>query len=61
MSEFASFELRSLLGSIAEQLKNTESATGKRIKKPTQGGYVLEWVPDPPDKNGLSVVRFINV
>ena len=61
MNVSASYELRVFLQSIAQQLKETESATGRRVKRPTADGYELEWVPDPPDKNGLSKVSFINV
>ena len=57
----ASYELCCFLGSIAEQLKSTESATGKRVKRVTKDGYSWNWVPDPPDKNGLSRASFINV
>ena len=61
MSGSASYELCCFLRSIAEQLKNTESATGKRVKRVTKDGYCWNWVPDRPDKNGLSRVSFINV
>lgn len=61
MSVSASYELSCFLASIADQLKGTESATGKPIKKATKEEYTVEWVPDPPDKNGLSRVNFINV
>lgn len=58
---FASQELRAALSGIAKQLKQAESAQGRRIRKERHDGYDLEWVPDPPDNMGLNVVRFINV
>ena len=58
---FASQELRAALSGIAEQLKQTQSARGRRVKKERPDGYELEWVPDPPDEMGLNKVTFINV
>jgi len=58
---FASQELLAVLAEIGKQLKQTESARGRRIRKERHDGYELEWVPDPPDDRGLSKVTFINV
>jgi hypothetical protein len=60
-TSFASSELRAALSGIARELKQAQSARGKRVRRDRPDGYDLEWVPDPPDERGFTTVSFTNV